>query len=125
MPLSYRIDKERRLVNTTAWDVLTSPEVLEHMRQLSSDPDFDRDFFQLLDLTRVTEVREENIFLLELCTPHIFSRRSRRAVIAASPLTFGLSRRFIAMREAMGGAEQMRVFKSRDAALQWLFELVL
>jgi hypothetical protein len=122
MPLSYQINKERRLVITTARDVLTSPEALEHMRQLSSDPDFNRDFFQLLDLTRVTGIREEKIFLLELCTPHIFSRGSRRAVVAASPLTFGLSRRFISMREAMGGAEQMQVFKTGQAALLWLFE---
>ena len=123
MPVNYQIDKERRLVITTAWDVLTRPEALEHMRQLSSDPDFNREFFQLLDLTRVTETREEKIFLPELCTPHIFSRRSRRAFVAASPLTFGLSRRFITVREIMGGAEQMQVFKTRDAALHWLFEV--
>jgi hypothetical protein len=122
MPWSYEIDKERRLVITTAWEVLTHAEVLEHQRRLTSDPNFNRDFFQLLELSRVTEIREENTFLPEICRPHIFSRRSRRAVVAASPLTFGLSRRFISMREAMGGAEQMQVFKDRDEALQWLLK---
>jgi len=125
VPWSYEIDKERRLVITTKWDVLTHVEVLEHMRQLSSDPDFNRDFFQLLDLTRVTGIREESIVLQELCWPHLFSRRSRRAIVASSPLTFGLARRFITLRQIMGGAEQMQVFKARDEALQWLLDLVL
>ena len=122
MPLNYQIDKEHRLVISTAWDVLTRQEVLLHQLQLSSDPKFNRDFFQLADLTQVTGVRDENIFLPELCIPHIFSRRSRRALIASSPLTFGLSRRFITLRAIMGGEEQMQVFKNRDEAVQWLFD---
>ena len=48
--LSYTIDKELRLVTTTAWGTLTADQVLEHQRQLQNDPAFDPDFSQLRTL---------------------------------------------------------------------------
>jgi hypothetical protein len=55
MPWNYRIDEERRLVITTAWDRLTVAEVVDHQRKLLNDPAFQRDFFQFLDFADVME----------------------------------------------------------------------
>ena len=56
MPSSYTIDKDRELVTSTGWGVLTAAEVMEHQEWLASDKDFHPDFYQLLDLTAVTNI---------------------------------------------------------------------
>jgi hypothetical protein len=53
MPIRYVIDKERRLVLTTAEDILTFAEVKLHQDRLRSDPDLDPTFNQLIDGTTV------------------------------------------------------------------------
>ena len=55
MPWNYRIDEERRLVITTAWDRLSGPDISDHQHALLNDPAFERDFFQFLDLGDVIE----------------------------------------------------------------------
>ena len=40
MPYSYEIDKQHRLVITTATGVFTTEEVLDHAQRLKRDPDF-------------------------------------------------------------------------------------
>ena len=118
---SYQIDEKRRLVITTAWDVLTSGDILEHRRKLTSDTHFSRDFFQLLDFTRVTDIAIDNRSIHTLAREHLFSRQSRRAFVAPSPMTYGMARMFITVRELAGGSEQMQVFNQCDEALSWLF----
>ena len=54
MPCRYVIDKERRLVISTAWDRLTFAQAKAHDDQLLSDPDFSPEFNQLMDATAVT-----------------------------------------------------------------------
>lgn len=117
---SYHIDGERRLVTSTAWDLVTGAEILEHRRQLSADPRFRRSFFQLVDLTRVTGVALDYKAVEELSRDHIFSRKSRRAFVAPNLLAYGMSRMFITLRQLTGGVEQMEIFKNRDHALRWL-----
>src|SRR5262249_31216194 len=120
MPWKYEIDEEQRLVITTAWGVLTGEEIREHRRQLRNDARFHRSFFQLLDFTRVTGMNIGTMTVRELSRDHTFSRNSRRAFVAPSPLAYGMSRMFISIREVSGGAEEMQVFKNRNKAMQWL-----
>jgi hypothetical protein len=128
MPWSYQIDGERHLVITTVWDTLTGAEVLEHRRQLEIDPGFNCDYFQLVDLTRVTEVRIDLATMWDLAEVSLFSSKSRRAFVAPNPLAFGMSHMFISARSLFGNveqgrlvdAEQMRIFNDRDEALHWL-----
>jgi hypothetical protein len=122
MPWNYEIDGERRLVISTAWDILTGVDVLEHRRQLRSDTRFSRDFLQLLDFTRVTAMNIDAETVRELTRENLFSRKSRRAFVAPTPIAFGMSRMFISIRQLSGRTEQMAVFKERDQAMQWLFK---
>lgn len=118
MPWNYRIDEERRLVVTTVWDKLTGAEVVEFHRKLQNDPGFEPDFFQFLDLADLMEIQIDRITVAELARFDLFSARSRRAFFAPNPLAFGMSRMFMAFREA--SQEQIQVFKDRQEALQWL-----
>jgi len=120
MPWNYRIDEERRLVITTLWDKVTGAEVADHQRKLSNDPRFERDFFQFVDLADVAEIQIDRATVAELARFDLFSARSRRAVFAPNTLAFGISRMFIAFREAHGGKEEIQVFNDRQEALQWL-----
>lgn len=56
MPAIYKIDKERRLVLTSASGVFTLADAVSHMERLSKDPDFDPSFSQIADFTQVTRV---------------------------------------------------------------------
>jgi len=44
MPTFYKIDKERRLVMTTASGVTTMDDALAHQKRLLHDPDFAPNF---------------------------------------------------------------------------------
>ena len=123
MPCNYQIDEERRLVISTARDKFTGAEVVDHQRQLLNDPGFERDFFQLLDFADVIEMQIDRVTVAALARFDLFSAKSRRAFFAPTPLAFGISRMFMAFREAYG-EEQMDVFTDRDEALRWLFSAV-
>jgi hypothetical protein len=56
LPVSYKIDKKRRMVMTTWSGVLTEDEILAQQRQLKNDPDYDPSFSQYSDLTGVRAV---------------------------------------------------------------------
>ena len=57
MPAKYAIDRERKLIISSAWGTMTDDDVLEHHRSLRTDPDFDPTFRQLIDMSGITEDR--------------------------------------------------------------------
>jgi len=120
MPWNYRIDEERRLVITTAWDRLSGPDISDHQHALLNDPAFERDFFQFLDLGDVTAIEIDRVSVAHLARFDLFSAKSYRAFFAPNALAYGMSRMFIAFREANGGQERMQVFSDRHGALLWL-----
>ncbi len=119
MPFFYKIDKERRLVMSTAAGELTKDEVLSLQDQLRKDPDFDPSFSQLSDLTHVTVMNITGAEMQELAASTAFSSRSRRAVLASNDLAFGLARMFEQIREAKGDLG-IRVFRKLEDALDWI-----
>lgn len=100
--------------------MLTGADIREHRQKLGRDPRFQASFSQLVDLTRVTGVALDHKTVKGLAREHIFSDKSRRAFVARNLLTHAMSRMFISIREATGGAEQMNVFKDRKTAMRWL-----
>jgi hypothetical protein len=119
MAWNYIIDKESRLVTTTAWGTLTAEQVLEHQRSLQKDPAFNPDFSQLLDFTLVVDLRMDAKTVIELSDLVLFSEKSRRAFIADNPFHYGMARMFAAFHK-LSGEDQIGVFTARDEALQWL-----
>lgn len=119
MSAYYNIDKERRLVLSSGAGVLTKEDLLGHMDRLSNDPDFNPDFAQVLDFTRINLVEVEPEDVRQLAQRNIFSPRSRRAFVVKDDLQFGLARMFEIHRE-LKGETGIRVFRAFDEAMDWI-----
>jgi hypothetical protein len=120
MPCSYVIDKEKRLVISSAWNRVTFAEVVQHQDQLKTDPAFDPDFNQLVDATAVTGVDASMDEVKRAASRRIFSSRARRAFVATSPEVFGVGR-LLGAHMGMGSVpQQVNVFYDMPSALKWL-----
>jgi hypothetical protein len=120
MPCSYKIYKDKRLVVTTASEVFTYAEGLAHEDQIYREPDFDANFAHLIDGTSVTKAELTPSELQYLARGTRFSLQSRRAMVVASPVLYGIARMFEAYLQLSGSGEFMSVFKEREKALEWL-----
>ena len=118
MPVSYRIDKARRLVVSTASGFLTAADILAHQRQLLGDPDFDPTCSQIADCTAVTGIDLSADDVRAVAATAIFSAHSRRAVVVATDEQFGFARMFKMIREAQG-EYGIQVFRDPGEALHW------
>jgi hypothetical protein len=120
MPCRYVIDKERRLVVTTAWDRVTFAEAKAHQDQLANDPAFDPDFDQLLDASAAVAIDASLQEIQTIACRRLFSSASRRAFVAIEPVVFGMGRMLQTYLEIAKAKEQIRVFYDRSSALEWL-----
>jgi hypothetical protein len=119
MPFFYKIDKERKLVISTAAGELTKADVQLLQDQLRKDPDFDPNFSQLSDLSNATGIHITGADMQDLAATTAFSQSARRTVIASNDLSFGLARIFEQVREARGDLG-IRVFRKLEDALDWV-----
>ena len=120
MPCHYVIDRERRLVITTASGRVTFAEVKTHQDQLRSDPDFNLEFSQLVDGTAITALDVSVDEAKELARRTLFSATSRRAFVAATPAVYGMLRLAATYHELSKEPSKVSVFYDLPSALQWL-----
>ncbi len=119
MPVTYRIEKARRLLVLTATGVVTAGEVREWRQAVGRDPDFAPDHRALFDGTAVTKFDLSTDDVYAIVAAPLFARNARRAFVATNRLGFGLARMFESLR-AMKGETGIRVFSSREQAMAWL-----
>jgi hypothetical protein len=120
MAVRYVIDKERRLVISTATDCLTFADATAHQQQLVNDPEFNPDFDQILDGTRVTSLDLSVDQTRTLARREMFSATSRRAFVASNTAIFGMARLFGIYHEMSKSPSNFRAFHDMSAALEWL-----
>jgi hypothetical protein len=120
MPCDYEIDLERRLVRCRGWGAVTHADITETRLKFTHDPAFSRDFCQLYDLREVTDVDTAPGEIRDLASYAPFSRDVRRAIVAPQDAVYGAARMFALRREAGGGQEQIRIFRSLTEANAWL-----
>jgi hypothetical protein len=120
MPFNSVIDAARRLVVTTGTGVVTGDEGLACCQELKDRKDFDPAFNQLLDFTQATRFDATSAELQKIATQPLFSRGSRRAIVANNPAIFGMARMFESYRTLSEVGEQVMVFSEMDEALEWL-----
>lgn len=118
MPVSFQIDKARRLVTSTASGFLTATDVLAHQRKLLGDPNFDPTCSQIVDCTGVTGIDLSAEDVRTVAATTIFSAHSRRAVVVNTDEQYGFARMFKMLREAEG-EYGIQVFRDRVEALRW------
>jgi hypothetical protein len=120
MPACYKIDKERRLVMSTAFGVVTRNDLLDHQQSLLTDPDFGNTFSQLADLTRIARLEVNAADVRAAAAKDVFASETRRAIIVSDDEAFGLSRMFEILRAARG-EEGIRVFRTVEEGFGWIF----
>ena len=117
MPFTYAIDVEHRLVVSIGSGVLTRAEILSHMDQLKRDPTFDPTFNQLADFTQISEAKLSSQDIAFIAQMSVFSPHSKRAIVAARTVHFGMARMYELMRQnASIEAEQIHVFEELESA---------
>jgi hypothetical protein len=119
MKVKYSIDKERRLILSTAEGCVTLDDVRGHQDRLLADPDFDASFDQLIDMTSAKKFGISAEEARVLAKRRILSPKSRRAFVATEPHIFGLGRMMEIYRDGLEYAD-VRVFNSIYEALKWL-----
>jgi hypothetical protein len=118
LPARYSIDVERKLVISLGWGVMTSADVREHRRALRSDPRFDSNFRELVDMSGITEDRVDLGAKQEISQDQIFAPNVRRAWVASANYSFGMARMYAVAAERYGGS--IGVFRTRKEAEDWL-----
>ncbi len=120
MPCRYVIDTEHGLVISTAWDRVTFDEVDAHQNRLAKDPDFDPEFKQLVDATKVTDLEVSIEEAKKIFGRRTFSAASRCAFLGKGLIILGMGRLIEAQAALFEGRESVRVFSDRQKALKWL-----
>ena len=120
MPLSYVIDKQRRLVTSTASAVVTYSDLTAHQSRLKNDPDFDPTFDQLVDGTAVTQIDLTTDNVRAIARQRLFAAGSRQAFATSSEFAYGMARMFELYRDSAGTGRLVRVFNGLEAAQEWL-----
>jgi hypothetical protein len=87
VPVTLSIDKDRRLVVTTAHGVVADKDFVEARRRLTADPEFDPSFDRIWDFHDVTEsvVTEEVIGKLVAASPNAQRPICRAVVLSERP----------------------------------------
>ena len=119
MDAAYKIDKERRLIITTASGQITMSGIGELKKKLLNDPDFDPTFAHLVDMRALdsTDITGEDI--RKLAPPDAATKKMRQAIVVSKDLLYGLGRMLENLREA-SGSYGTRIFRDYDEAVDWL-----
>jgi hypothetical protein len=120
MPISYKIDLNRRMVLTRSWGVLTDADILAHKTQLAADPDFCPTMGQLSDVRDIErlEVTTDGVKAMVAHDQAHADRRvgHRLAFVVSSDEAFGMAR----MYSQRSGSELVSVFRTLVDAEDWL-----
>src|SRR5262245_47676688 len=98
----YSIDKSQSLVVITWESNVQFDDIRDHQNRLLADPDFSTTFDHLVDATRIIHVELSADEVRIVASRPIFSRESRRAIVATQPHIFGLGRMMQVYHERLG-----------------------
>ena len=120
MPLSYAIDRRRRVVVTRASGVLSVDDAVCVRGLLQSDPVFRSHFALLFDLREVTQVNLSFQAMARLVSSSVFAPNARRAFVCSTELQHEVARAF----SLIGREHQLvvRIFREPHTAEEWLGE---
>lgn len=120
MPFDYVVYREHRLVISTASGLVTWDEIKARQDQTRTDPEFDPEFDQIVDLRSATRIELSGDQVRFLAGRRIFSSRSRRAFVASNPSIFGVGRMWETYTEFSNHPTEIRLFRDLPSALKWL-----
>ena len=122
MPIHYKIDKAKRLVIAEGVGTIGPTDIIEHLRMLANDPDYESPMRKLVDYRNidaiqisaadalgVAAVKKElqKVFIAEKC-----------AFISPGDLTFGTTRVHQSLLESSDIDNE--VIRNEEDAMEWL-----
>jgi hypothetical protein len=121
MSITYAFDPESGVLRTRCAGHITLEDTLEHFRQIEADDSLPDRFKALLDVSQLESLPETR--QLRAATSGLGRMQKRAswgpwAIVAERDAVYGLSRMFQVFLEELG--IRCRVFRSRDAAEDWL-----
>src|SRR5215831_7304572 len=120
MPFGYVVYKDLRLVVSTGLGRVSWSEIKACQDQTKTDPNFNPEFDQIVDLRATTSFDMTVAQAGVLARRMIFSFSSKRAFVASSPAVFGMGRVWEAFTELSDNPSQIQVFYDLSPALNWL-----
>ena len=119
MPALYKIDKSRNLVLTMGFGRVTRKEVLILQDRMSSDPEFNPGFSQVVDFAELTATDIGLTDVQTFAQRDAFSIYARRAIVVKGDLAFGFAKIFELCCQ-LWGARKIQVFRDLDEAFEWV-----
>lgn len=100
MPVVLKIDSRRKVVYSSFYGKVTDAEVLGHGSAIASDPAFNRNFSEIVDLSAVEEIAVSEATLAALAgSKSLYSESVRHIVVAPAELAFELATRYKALAQ--------------------------
>ena len=99
---------------------MTWEEIKERQDQLKTDPDFNPEFNEIVDLRAVTGFDMTSEHARVLARRVLFSFTSKRAFVAANQAVSGVARMWEVFTEISDNPSQIRLFNDLPSALKWL-----
>jgi len=118
MPIDYLVDTEHRVVFTVALGAFSVGDAINHMDRLRADARFSPAFNQIADFDDVDEVLLSGLDVRTFAQQTVFSPVSRRALVVAKPIGYGLGRMFTTLRE-LAGEPHLAIVRTLAEAADW------
>jgi hypothetical protein len=126
MPITYRVDHEAKVVLAEGTGTVTDDDVFGYQREVWSRSDV-RGYNELVDVSAVKHVKlpsAQRVRDLAEVSAEMEAQAGaakRFAIVATSPIVYGLSRMFQTYREMdKRNKTQVKVFRNRQEALAFL-----
>ena len=118
MSVTYRIDRDHRLVLLTASGPTSRQDIADMQARLRADPAFSADFHQMFDFRNATptDIKSGDVGSLLESAP--FSDTVRRAYVVAPGVGYGMGRMAAAIADFK--RLSLRVFLDPEEARAWL-----
>lgn len=119
MPVILKIDLRRRIVYSSLYGRVTDDELLNHRSSIASDPSFNPEFSEIVDLTEVTEVSvTEKTLAAMAATQSLYSPAALHIVVAPGRKTRKLADEFKML--AQGSRPNLHIVRTRAEAYKLL-----
>ena len=122
MPINYKIDKTKRLVLVEGEGKIGTNDIIEHLRMLANDPDYQSPMKKLVDYRRIEDIQISSAESLQIASVKKELQKvfvaERCAFISPGDLTFGTARVHQSLLESSD--IHTGVFRSEAEAIEWL-----
>lgn len=97
---------------------MTQRDVFDEQPRVRGNPDFDPTFDQFIDLTAATDLDFDYSSMSAVATTTVFGPGVRRAIVAKTPVQYGIARMFQALSERNN--QMVAIFRDHADAEAWL-----